>query len=176
LKVIVQKNPEEQAYLLADSAQTEKVGAQLAVLFMQARKKHQSEHFRLYLQGDLGAGKTTLARALLQGLGVTGRIKSPTFALLEPYEVDELIISHFDFYRMTDPQEWADAGFAELFVASHLVIAEWPEQARELLPPADLELHLTVSEDTLTRSLRYSAGSPVGLNIGEQLCSELVSL
>jgi tRNA threonylcarbamoyladenosine biosynthesis protein TsaE len=172
----VQENPEEQAYLLADTAQTEQLGAHLAVLFLQARKNKQADHFRLYLQGDLGAGKTTVARALLQGLGVTGRIKSPTFALLEPYEVDGMMVSHFDFYRMTDPQEWADAGFAQLFVASHLVIAEWPEQARELLPPADLELHLAVSEDTLTRSLRYSAGSPTGLAIGEQLCRELVAL
>jgi tRNA threonylcarbamoyladenosine biosynthesis protein TsaE len=172
----VQENPEEQAYLLADSAQTEKLGLHLAALIRQARSNHQAEHFRLYLQGDLGAGKTTVARALLQGLGVTGRIKSPTFALLEPYEVNGMVISHFDFYRMTDPQEWADAGFAELFVASNLVIAEWPEQARELLPPADLELHLGVSDDALTRSLRYSAGSPTGLNIGAQLCSELIYL
>ncbi len=94
------------------------------------------------LHGPLGAGKTTFVRHLLRALGVTGRIKSPTYAVLEPHDLPGLAISHFDFYRFDDPREWADAGFRELFAMPGLKLAEWPERAAGMLPPADLELHI----------------------------------
>ena len=99
------------------------------------------------LHGDLGAGKTTLVRHLLRALGVPGRIKSPTYAVVEPHEVAGLAIWHFDFYRFNDPREWEDAGFRDLFAAAGLKIAEWPEKAAAFLPRADLVVHVEVQPD-----------------------------
>ncbi len=99
------------------------------------------------LHGPLGAGKTTFVRHLLRALGVQGRIKSPTYAVLEPHAVPGLEISHFDFYRFTDPREWLDAGFRDVFAAPGLKLAEWPEQAAGLLPVADLGLHIEPQTD-----------------------------
>ena len=92
------------------------------------------------LHGTLGAGKTTFVRHLLRALGVQGRIKSPTYAVVEPYTLPGLSISHFDFYRFEDPREWVDAGLRDLFEAPGLKLAEWPEKAAAVLPPADLRL------------------------------------
>jgi tRNA threonylcarbamoyladenosine biosynthesis protein TsaE len=99
------------------------------------------------LHGELGAGKTTLVRHLLRALGVGGRIKSPTYAVVEPYELPGLAIWHFDFYRFTDPREWEDAGFRELFGGPGLKLAEWPENAAALLPLADLVVSIDVQAD-----------------------------
>jgi len=92
------------------------------------------------LAGPLGAGKTTFVRHLLRGLGVQGRVKSPTYAVLEPYVVDDLAVSHLDFYRFDDPREWDDAGLRDVFAAPGLKLAEWPEKARTVLPAADLRI------------------------------------
>ena len=104
------------------------------------------------LIGDLGAGKTTFVRYLLQALGVQGRIKSPTYAVVEPHEgrhplgQQALAIWHFDFYRFNDPEEFEEAGFRDLFASTGLKIAEWPNQAQGMLPQPDLQLTLTVNE------------------------------
>ncbi|WP_407646651.1 tRNA (adenosine(37)-N6)-threonylcarbamoyltransferase complex ATPase subunit type 1 TsaE [Caenimonas koreensis] len=94
------------------------------------------------LHGDLGAGKTTFVRHLLHALGVQGRVKSPTYAVVEPYELPSMRVWHFDFYRFNDPQEWEDAGFRDLFAGAGLKIAEWPEKAQGLLPLADLVMQI----------------------------------
>lgn len=104
----------------------------------------------IHLEGDLGAGKTTFTRHLLQALGVTGRIKSPTYALMEAYDVG-WPVSHFDFYRFTDPQEWEDAGFRDVFAAPGIKVCEWPERARGLMPEPDLWLHLQIEADEARR-------------------------
>ena len=116
------------------------------------------------LHGELGAGKTTLVRHLLRALGVQGRIKSPTYAVVEPYALPGLAISHFDFYRFEDPREWADAGFRDLFAAPGLKLAEWPEKAAAVLPPADLRLAIE-SLDEHRRRVRIEAGTPRGLSL-----------
>lgn len=90
------------------------------------------------LRGTLGAGKTTFTRHLLRALGVQGRIKSPSYAVVEPYEPEGLPVWHFDFYRFADPREWEDAGFRDIFAAPGLKVVEWPDKAAGLLPPADL--------------------------------------
>jgi tRNA threonylcarbamoyladenosine biosynthesis protein TsaE len=118
------------------------------------------------LHGDLGAGKTTLVRHLLRALGVAGRVKSPTYAVVEPYEVpvgedQGLPIWHFDFFRFNDPREWEDAGFRDLFAGPGLKLAEWPEKAAALLPPADLVIRIEVQADE-TRTVTLAAQTPVG--------------
>ena len=100
------------------------------------------------LHGDLGAGKTTLVRHLLRALGVQGRIKSPTYAVVEPHEAPGLSIWHFDFYRFSDPREWEDAGFRDIFASAGLKLAEWPEKAAALTPLADLAIHIEAIDDT----------------------------
>ncbi|MDP1900924.1 MAG: tRNA (adenosine(37)-N6)-threonylcarbamoyltransferase complex ATPase subunit type 1 TsaE [Rubrivivax sp.] len=114
------------------------------------------------LRGPLGAGKTTFVRHLLRALGVVGRIKSPTYAVLEPYSLPGLNISHFDFYRFTDPREWADAGFRDLFAQPGLKLAEWPENAAAVLPPADLRLTIEPLDGEV-REVRAEAATACGL-------------
>ncbi|MFV9474988.1 tRNA (adenosine(37)-N6)-threonylcarbamoyltransferase complex ATPase subunit type 1 TsaE [Advenella sp. RU8] len=97
---------------------------------------------RIHLKGDLGAGKTSFARAFLRAIGVTGRIKSPTYTLLESYKVSSLYLYHFDFYRFSDSNEWQDAGFRENLLEDAIVLIEWAEKAGTSLPPPDLELSL----------------------------------
>lgn len=113
------------------------------------------------LHGNLGAGKTTLVRHLLRSLGVAGRIKSPTYAVVEPHEVAGLNIWHFDFYRFSDPREWEDAGFRDLFASRGLKLAEWPEKAVGLLPVADLAVELQVQADE-SRLALLTAHTPTG--------------
>jgi tRNA threonylcarbamoyladenosine biosynthesis protein TsaE len=104
---------------------------------------------KIALYGDLGVGKTTFTRFLLQALGVQGRIKSPTYTLVESYEtfhqVQALSIWHMDFYRFNDPYEWEDAGFRDIFAAKGLKIYEWPERVSALVPEADLELRIQLN-------------------------------
>ena len=116
------------------------------------------------LRGDLGAGKTTLVRHILRSLGVQGRIKSPTYAVVEPYEIGGLSVWHFDFYRFSDPREWEDAGFRDLFASPGLKLAEWPEQAGALLPKADLVVRIEVRDDG-TRDVTLTAQTPAGLEL-----------
>ena len=114
------------------------------------------------LRGDLGAGKTTLVRHLLRALGVCGRIKSPTYAVVEPYELPGLAVWHFDFYRFSDPREWEEAGFRDIFASPGLKLAEWPEQAAGFLPPADLVIALE-APDEASRTVTLTAQSATGL-------------
>ena len=126
------------------------------------------------LHGPLGAGKTTFARHLLHALGVEGRVKSPTYAVMEPYEVRRGgeepgtsslgNISHFDFYRFNDPQEWEDAGFRDVFAAPGLKLAEWPEKAEGLLPPADLCIYIEPLTEAL-RAVRVDAHTSLGVEL-----------
>jgi tRNA threonylcarbamoyladenosine biosynthesis protein TsaE len=113
------------------------------------------------LHGDLGAGKTTLVRHLLRALGVTGRIKSPTYAVVEPHEAPGLAIWHFDFYRFSDPREWEEAGFRDVFASPGLKIAEWPDKAAGVLPVADLLIHLDTQADD-SRQVTCTARTPTG--------------
>ncbi len=113
------------------------------------------------LHGDLGAGKTTLVRHLLQALGVKGRIKSPTYAVVEPYELPALDIWHFDFYRFADPREWEDAGFRDIFASPGLKLAEWPEKAGAKLPTPDLDIALQTTSET-ARAVTLTARTAVG--------------
>ncbi|MEK8052420.1 tRNA (adenosine(37)-N6)-threonylcarbamoyltransferase complex ATPase subunit type 1 TsaE [Ideonella sp. DXS22W] len=114
------------------------------------------------LHGPLGAGKTTFVRHLLRALGITGRIKSPTYAVMEPYTLaDGREAAHFDFYRFGDPREWVDAGFRDVFARPGLKIAEWPEKAAGLLPVPDLRLDIEPLDEA-ARRVRVQAATATG--------------
>jgi tRNA threonylcarbamoyladenosine biosynthesis protein TsaE len=119
---------------LADEPATLELGARLAATLQPG--------FVVYLSGELGVGKTTLVRGCLRALGYQGRVKSPTFALVEVYKLSRLYLHHFDFYRFEDPHEWGDAGFRDAFEGDNVCLVEWPEKAGDQLPPADLILRL----------------------------------
>jgi tRNA threonylcarbamoyladenosine biosynthesis protein TsaE len=116
------------------------------------------------LRGPLGAGKTTFVRHLLRALGVSGRVKSPSYAVVEPYELPGLNCWHFDFYRFHDPREWEDAGFRDVFAAPGLKLAEWPEKAHGWLPPADLRIDIEPLADD-ARAVTFEAGTPRGAEL-----------
>ncbi|MEY4420089.1 MAG: hypothetical protein RLZZ498_685 [Pseudomonadota bacterium] len=113
------------------------------------------------LHGDLGAGKTTWVRHLLRALGVEGRIKSPTYAVVEPYTVQAGDVWHFDFYRFSDPREWEDAGFRDIFASPGLKLCEWPDNAAGVMPTPDLDLNIQVAEHD-QRQVQLTALTPRG--------------
>jgi tRNA threonylcarbamoyladenosine biosynthesis protein TsaE len=133
------------------------------------------------LHGNLGAGKTTWVRHLLRALGVTGRIKSPSYTIVEPYDLPApadiggtwastpTAAWHFDFYRFADPQEWEDAGLRDLFASPGLKLVEWPERAAGLLPAPDLVLTLAMLPDGIGRSVHAQAHSDLGLALLQAL-------
>jgi tRNA threonylcarbamoyladenosine biosynthesis protein TsaE len=137
---------------LAEEADTLALGASLAAGAKAGRV--------LYLSGDLGSGKTTLARGLIGALGHAGRVKSPSYTLVEVYELSSLNLYHFDFYRFKDKTEWVSSGFREYFGPDALCIVEWPERAAGLLAPADLEIELQLAP--VGRSARVRARSAAG--------------
>jgi len=136
---------------LPDRAATEALGAALASGARPGRVIH--------LRGDLGAGKTTLVRGLLRALGHAGRVKSPTYTLVEPYELSSLHFYHFDFFRFADPSEFG-IGFREQFGPGSICAIEWPEKAGDRLPQADLTVALEI--DGEGRRARLSATSDTG--------------
>jgi tRNA threonylcarbamoyladenosine biosynthesis protein TsaE len=119
---------------LPDELATLELGAKLA------RALHSG--LIVYLKGELGAGKTTLVRGVLRGLGYAGKVKSPTYALVEVYDISSLYLHHFDFYRLKHPTEFIEAGLRDMFGGESVCLVEWPEQAQGVLPGADLEIVL----------------------------------
>jgi tRNA threonylcarbamoyladenosine biosynthesis protein TsaE len=142
----------ESSVALADEAATLRLGAALAAGIGPGRVLH--------LSGDLGTGKTTLVRGLLRELGHAGRVKSPSYPLVELYVVSRLHLYHFDFYRFKDPSEWRDSGFREYFNPNSACVVEWPERAGPELPPPDLAVRLALEAEG--RRAWLSAGSPSG--------------
>nr|WP_145189960.1 MULTISPECIES: tRNA (adenosine(37)-N6)-threonylcarbamoyltransferase complex ATPase subunit type 1 TsaE [unclassified Pseudomonas] len=146
---------------LADEAATVDFGAHLAAVT--------DGHGVIFLQGDLGAGKTTLSRGLIRGLGHTGAVKSPTFTVVEPYEIGELRAFHFDLYRLVDPEELEFMGIRDYFEGDPLCLFEWPEKGAGVLPKPDLTI--TISPQAGGRSLELV---PQGAR-GEAWCTALAA-
>jgi len=168
----------EKTFLLSSEAQTAAIAEKLASVMSALIKKSNSNKLNtavalhLSLIGDLGAGKTTFTRYLLKALGHTGKVKSPTYTLCEPYELAtdgiQFSLHHFDLYRMRYAEEWLDAGFRDTFSNPGICIVEWPEKAEGTLPAVDAELHLTMQDDE-TRELIIKAISPAGKSLIEAL-------
>ncbi len=118
------------------------------------------------MQGDLGAGKTTLARGFLSSLGHSGAVKSPTYTLIETYQIGDQRIYHLDLYRLGDPEELEYLGLRDLLATPARWLIEWPERGRGLLPPADLDIHLRYDGQGRLAELR--AASAIGEKILQQ--------
>ena len=114
----------------------------------------------IFLSGNLGAGKTTLARGILKGLGYHGKVRSPTYNLVEIYKLSKLYLYHFDFYRFNDPLEWEEAGFREYFNQDSICLVEWPEKAGGFLHAADLKIQIRYSGTR--RIAEFSAATEAG--------------
>ncbi|MEQ1813589.1 MAG: tRNA (adenosine(37)-N6)-threonylcarbamoyltransferase complex ATPase subunit type 1 TsaE [Candidatus Nitrotoga sp.] len=137
---------------LADEAATESFAAQLSACIRPGMV--------IYLIGDLGAGKTTLVRALLNALGYSGRVKSPTYTLLEHYEIGGLHLRHFDLYRFNSSDEWEQAGFHDEFDRRNICLIEWPEKAQGFISAADIIITFEILPDS--RNLKIRALTQIG--------------
>jgi len=114
----------------------------------------------VFLSGELGAGKTTVVRGALRALGFAGRVKSPSYTLVELYTISRLHLHHFDFYRFHDPREWTEAGFRDSFNGRTVSLVEWPEKAAGHLPPPDVEISLALQDAGRLATVR--AHTPAG--------------
>lgn len=149
---------------LADETDTEAVGAALATGLITG--------LVIQLEGNLGAGKTTLVRGCLRALGHTGKVKSPTYTLLEPYAISRLDLYHFDFYRFNVPEEFLEAGLEEYFSGQGVCLIEWPDKAEPYLPGADVVIHLTVSASG--RNLKVVAYTEAGKKCAQTMMQSLL--
>jgi tRNA threonylcarbamoyladenosine biosynthesis protein TsaE len=121
----------------------------------------------LYLNGELGMGKTTLSRGFIQSLGHRGAVKSPTYTLVEPYELEGQTIYHFDLYRLGDPEELEFMGIRDYFDGENICLVEWSERGEGILPPADLVINIELEGPG--RLLQFYAATALGERVVEQL-------
>jgi tRNA threonylcarbamoyladenosine biosynthesis protein TsaE len=143
--------------ILADEAATLACGERFATIL--------EPGLNVYMHGDLGAGKTTFVRGVLHGLGYVGKVKSPTYTLVEIYELESYMVSrfqlyHFDLYRFVDEEEWEAAGFRDYFNAQSICMIEWPEKAAHVLPAPDIHINLWLFN--AGRKIQFLAGSALG--------------
>ena len=145
-----------QSLIAATPEETEAIGARLA----RALPAERSGLLQLQLHGDLGAGKTTLARGFLHALGHAGVVRSPTYTLFECYELHAIAVVHADLYRLLDPDEFEGLGLRDLATAGHVWLIEWPQRGGPWLPAADLEVSLAAHP--AFHSIDIQASSPAG--------------
>lgn len=149
---------------LEGEGETEKFGALLGQEMAALAIKRQSA-LCIYLEGDLGAGKTTFTRGVLRGLGFSGNVKSPTYTLVETYNLNNINIFHFDLYRLLDPEEIEYMGIRDFFAQTALCLIEWPQKAQGHLPEADVSIEFIYGKDSRTVVIKSKAFDDQNLNI-----------
>lgn len=152
-------------YFLADESETIAVGGGLAkVLLSQDEQSEKAQSALIvYLNGDLGAGKTTLTRGFVRGMGHQGNVKSPTYTLVEPYELPPWQVYHFDLYRLSDPEELEYMGIRDYFAENSCCFIEWPEKGAGILAKADIVIELAYKDEQ--RTIELSALSARGEDV-----------
>tara|TARA_R110000744_G_scaffold302331_3_gene411332 strand:- start:116 stop:601 length:486 start_codon:yes stop_codon:yes gene_type:complete len=153
----------KQTFILADELATISLGKQLADIV----KKELKQGIIVFLNGDLGAGKTTLTRGFVQGMGHIGNVKSPTYTLVEPYDLADWQVYHFDLYRLADPEELEYMGIRDYFNSHCCSFIEWPEKGQGMLPAPDMIIELAYHDEQRQVSLQAKTA------LGERLLSIL---
>jgi tRNA threonylcarbamoyladenosine biosynthesis protein TsaE len=143
-------------YLLSDESATIAMGKKLAGIV----QKQLKQGIVVYLYGDLGAGKTTLTRGFVQGMGHIGHVKSPTYTLVEPYELNNWLVYHFDLYRLSDPEELEYMGIRDYFAQNCCCFIEWPEKGQGMIKAPDLRIDLAYSDEQ--RTINFEAKTTLG--------------
>ena len=153
----------QQTIIINSEADTQQLAQRIAA---SVTATHQTV---LHLEGDLGAGKTTFSRYLLHALGHSGYVKSPTYTLVEPYEIDGLAVYHFDLYRLADPEELEFMGMRDYLNDADLLLVEWPSQGHGFLPDPSLHIQLVHSHEATGRVATLTAHTPHGMHIIQTL-------
>lgn len=146
----------KQTFILADEMATIAMGTQLADIV----KTNLKQGITVFLNGDLGAGKTTLTRGFVQGMGHIGHVKSPTYTLVEPYDLPDWQVYHFDLYRLSDPEELEYMGIRDYFNSKSCSFIEWPEKGQGMLPAPDMIIDLAYHDEQ--REIVLQAKTPLG--------------
>lgn len=150
-------------YYFPDEESMLQFGQQLASAVKEALISHPDMGVVIYLKGDLGAGKTTLTRSIVRSFGYQGNVKSPTYTLVEEYQLSPFTLYHFDLYRLADPEELEFMGIKDYFRPQTLCLLEWPSKGEEMIPEADLVLELEYAN--LGRNLKVLPQNDIGLQI-----------
>ena len=155
----------KQNFILADEQATIALGRQLAEIV----RNNLKQGITVFLNGDLGAGKTTLTRGFVQGMGHVGHVKSPTYTIVEPYDLSDWQVYHFDLYRLADAEELEYMGIRDYFNNHSCSFIEWPEKGEGMLPAPDMIIDLAYSDEQRQISLQAKT------DLGERLVSMLVN-